>query len=249
MQSQLRSINCNNVKIEYYLTRKRVKNVNLRIRSTDGTVHVSASPYVKVGFIDEFVRANAGFIMSALSKYEEERLRTEHFAANEVKDGGEVFLLGEKLAVSIKHADRESIEVADGKLTINVRDINDSLHCAALWKKRLDIMRSEVFNRLFDNTFEVFVPLGVKKPVLITKNAVSRWGYCQPVRGVVMMNKQLICVPLPLIEYLVLHELTHLLYPNHSKQFWGFMQQLMPDCKQRRKALQSYAFLLIKDSL
>jgi hypothetical protein len=246
MEAKLRTVNAGGNRIDYYLTRKKVKNINLRIRNSDGSVQVSAPYRTDVGRIDDFVKANAEFVTAALERYAREQSKTLHFADNELKDGDEYLLLGQRLVIRLEKSKSKSIEIGEGVLTLRLNETDSYAEKSKLLESRLDIMRGELFNKIIDKIFPVFESLGKSRPDIIIKASVSRWGYCQPLRNVVMMNKQLISVPIPLIEYLALHELTHLVYPDHSKYFWAFMQRLMPDCKARRKQLQQYAFLLKK---
>ena len=62
-------------------------------------------------------------------------------------------------------------------------------------------------------------------------------GSCQPKRGIITLNSQLIKVPRNCIEYVVLHEFAHYIHPNHSRQFWDFVTMMMPDWKERKKEL------------
>jgi predicted metal-dependent hydrolase len=246
MECTQRTVNAGGITIEYYLTRKRVKNINLRIRSSDGTVQVSAPHRTAVGFIDSFVAGNADFVLSALERRSRELKKTEYFADNLLQDGDEYILLGQRLVIELERRESESVEIGDGRLILRLPDTDSYERRRALLESRLDIMREEMFNRILDRIFPVFEGLGKSRPRLVIKASVSRWGYCQPAKNVVMMNKQLISVPVPLIEYLALHELTHLVYPDHSNSFWLFMQRLMSDCKARRKQLRNYSFLLKK---
>ena len=69
---QQRQVVCENGVIAYQLTRKKVKNVNLRIKP-DGSVLVSANRRVPVSFIDDFIRQKQELIFFALAKYQEKR--------------------------------------------------------------------------------------------------------------------------------------------------------------------------------
>jgi hypothetical protein len=246
MEAKLRTVNVGGNQIEYYLTRKRVKNINLRIRSSDGSVQVSAPPQTAVGRIDGFVADNAAFVLSALERYANEQNKALRFADNALNDGDEYILLGQRLVIRLEKSESESLEIGNGILTLRLSETDNYDRKKQLLESRLDIMREEMFNKIIDKIFPVFAGLGKSRPQIIIKDSVSRWGYCQPAKNVVMMNKQLISVQVQLIEYLALHELTHLIYPDHSQYFWAFMQRLMPDCKVRRKQLQQYAFLLKK---
>jgi hypothetical protein len=182
MQSttQQRIVHCANGDITYLLTRKLVKNVNLRVKP-DGTVRVSAGSRVPLKFIDNFIEEKQQFIFSALSKYEEKRKFDE--------DAPEKY------------------------------DVT-------------------VFDELIKETYDRFQKYGVPYPQLKVRNMTSRWGSCQPQKGIITLNRQLLKFPRECIEYVVVHEFTHFIHPNHSKQFWDFVTMMMPDWKERKAELE-----------
>lgn len=63
------------------------------------------------------------------------------------------------------------------------------------------------------------------------------WGSCSVARQAVTFNFYLIKARMPYIDYVVLHELVHFLYPNHSKHFYAFLSNHMPDWKERKLVL------------
>ena len=67
-------------------------------------------------------------------------------------------------------------------------------------------------------------------------SARTRWGSCSP-NGSLNFSWHLIMAPMEAIEYVVVHELVHTIFHNHSKRFWKKVEKLMPDYKQRRKWL------------
>jgi len=67
---------------------------------------------------------------------------------------------------------------------------------------------------------------------------ISRWGSCQPKRGIITLNKRLIETPRICIEYVVMHEFIHFLHPNHSKMFYDLLSTLMPDWRERKNTLE-----------
>ena len=81
---------------------------------------------------------------------------------------------------------------------------------------------------------------GVEKPLLITKDIHTRWGSCSKRTQNIILNKKLIEVPRPCIEYVVLHEFCHFLHPNHSHQFYEFVAMLMPDWMGRKELLERW---------
>ena len=69
----------------------------------------------------------------------------------------------------------------------------------------------------------------------------SRWGSCHWAKGVVTLNTALAAVEEGLRDYVALHELVHFLHPDHGPGFYAVMDALMPDWRERRRALRRYA--------
>jgi len=80
------------------------------------------------------------------------------------------------------------------------------------------------------------------KQVKIT-SARARWGSCND-KGTLSFAWRLVMAPVPVIDYVVVHELMHLRVKNHSKKFWALIQILMPDCKKRIEWLEINGHLL-----
>lgn len=91
-----------------------------------------------------------------------------------------------------------------------------------------------LFTEILDEFYPLFVPYGVKKPKLRVRTMKSCWGSCLVNKGIITLNRKLLMKPRECIEYVVVHELCHFIHPNHSKQFYGFMEQFMPDWKERK---------------
>jgi predicted metal-dependent hydrolase len=79
--------------------------------------------------------------------------------------------------------------------------------------------------------------LGVKYRRLVVANAERRWGSCNA-QNVVRLNWRLLMAPLPILDYVVVHELCHVRHKNHGQNFWHQVAAAMPDYKTRRKHLR-----------
>lgn len=79
--------------------------------------------------------------------------------------------------------------------------------------------------------------LGVKAGKLAYRNMKSRWGSCQPATGRICINVRLALYPPECLEYVVVHELCHLLVHGHGPEFQKLMSSVMPDWRQRRAKL------------
>ena len=85
--------------------------------------------------------------------------------------------------------------------------------------------------------------LGVPLPSLRLSSARTRWGACNS-RGVISLNWRLLFFTLPVIDYVVCHELAHLKEMNHSPRFWAIVADLCPDWQQHRDTLKRQAHTL-----
>lgn len=68
----------------------------------------------------------------------------------------------------------------------------------------------------------------------------TRWGSCNHTKGYLNFNSILISSPLEAIEYVVVHEIVHLIYPHHGTEFWNYLEKFIPDWRIRRKKLIYY---------
>lgn len=181
--------------ITYELTRKSVKNINLRVRR-DGSVAVSASRRVPVKFIDEWIRSKEEFILQA----QERNAEREQQRQKELDTGA--------------NADF---------------DLLDKEKALAVFQE----IGQEVWQTLKQN--------GVQKPEVYPRIRVrtmkSRWGSCIPSKNVITLNTRLLLKQRHLVEYVVLHEFAHFTHPDHSPRFYGLVESMMPDWKERKKEL------------
>ena len=83
-----------------------------------------------------------------------------------------------------------------------------------------------------------FEKRGVAFPEIKFRKMKTQWGNCHPMSGVLTFNTRLAYAPTECIEYVVAHELTHFLQPNHSPLFYAELEKVMPDWKARRQRLK-----------
>ena len=229
------TITLNGRDISYDLVRKAVKNINLRIRA-DCSVMVSANDTVPEYVIEEFLQKKANYILTAIDKYAE---RVKYAVADHSYVTGEGFrYLGKELRLKLAQGKNEVM--ADGVyLYLTISDPNDAEAKAKQISKWYDRRCREMFSHLITELYPTFRKYGVAEPKLMLRNMSSRWGSCQPKRGIITLNKRLIETPRNCIEYVVMHEFIHFLHPNHTKKFYDLLSALMPDWKERKDVLES----------
>jgi hypothetical protein len=80
---------------------------------------------------------------------------------------------------------------------------------------------------------------------VIIKNQRQRWGSCSARTGSLNINWRLVMAPPEVLDYVVVHELSHIKHPNHSRSFWSLVAQFIPDYKTRRKWLREHGGRLV----
>ena len=106
--------------------------------------------------------------------------------------------------------------------------------------KSLERFKKTRAKELFLELVSHFQPF-INKPIkrIVIRNSKTRWGSCNHKKGYINLSLRLIEKPLSAVHYVVLHELTHLLYPHHQKSFYDFIEKIMPDYKKQEQILKA----------
>ncbi len=112
------------------------------------------------------------------------------------------------------------------------------------YQRKLILWYKKIANEILTQRVQYFCDLMQLEPSAIKlTNARTCWGTCNS-KGVVSLNWRLMMVPHNLIDYVVVHELAHLVQMNHSKLFWQVVYSVLPDYASRRKSLKQGDYLL-----
>lgn len=231
--SEKRSVDCQGDIIEYTLVRKKVKNVNMRVKA-DGSVSVSAPNRVPVKFLDDFVRSRYDFIRSSVERLSAEKKNpVSELDENRVyKNGDKVSLLGEELTVEIKNGADDSVYASDGKLVIQTFDTENLAYIGKLIHNFFYNSTVSLFRELNDEVSLLFAEkYGLSKVPIKLRRMKSRWGSCHVTDGFIVMNTRLIFYPKNCAKYVFVHEYAHFIEPNHSPEFYAVVGSVMPDYK------------------
>lgn len=234
----LRTAVINGNVIEYELTRKRVRNLNLRIRH-DGTIAVSAPSRVPLEEIDRFIRERSDFLIKALSRVDQRIKRAARPSSYE--DGEEVNVFGERCTISVIPSSKNKVDFLYPNIYLYVKDPSSfkvRQNTYEKWKRSL--IKSDILE-MCDYYYPLFEARGVRRPKDIKFRAMtSKWGCCRPGEGTLTFNYNLFEVPKECTAYVVVHEFAHFLEANHSQRFYKEVERIMPDYKMRRKLLNDY---------
>ncbi len=237
-ETTIRTVSFGTRKLTYALEQKQVKNLNLRIRK-DGSVHVSASPAVPADEVDAFVIRKGDYIIHAIEQF---RLMQQYQPEPKRYVSGETFYLqGRGVRLQVIQDKKDSLTSDGVYIFLRVKDSDEFDKKRRMVTKYLDQQCREIFEQELNELYPVFKKYDVEKPQLRIRNMDTRWGSCLAKKGIITLNKRLLEAPRNCIQYVVMHELCHLVHPNHSKHFYQFLTMMMPDWKQRKEALDKYA--------
>ena len=221
MEAQEREVRTPYGTVRYCLQRKRVKNINLRIKS-DGTVYISAGMRVPIRVIEGVILERSQWIIHYTS---------EQRKKNEVRKD-QLFLWGEALEIVCylcPQGEKECCIVADGKAVFRMNHPDDNDRRQALWLDRLREEAQKVFVPLYEQWSERFLmKYGAKKQRLTIKPMTSRWGSRSQKTERIALNLYLAEKPREYLEYTIVHELCHLLRMDHSRQFHQLVEENLP---------------------
>ena len=233
-----RSVIVENREICYQLERKHVKNLNLRVRK-DGSVFASANEMVPCEEVDLFVHSKASYILKAIDHFRE---MAQYKPKPKQYVSGETFYIqGRGLRLRVSQAKEDTISSDGVYIFLEVKDINDVEKKRRIVTRFLDQECKTIFSEVMDALYPMVEKYGIEKPTLRIRAMETRWGSCLTKKRIITLNKRLLEAPRNCIEYVVMHELCHLIHPNHSKTFYAFLSMLMPDWKERKITLEKNA--------
>ena len=213
--------------IEYELIRKKIKNVYIGVKN--GKVIVRAPIRLSKQKVDELINQKSKWINDKLQK----QINHENF---ELVNKEHIYILGKKIKIEYKEAKKISIELNINSSVIYSPKLTDEVYSKILLK--LD-------KNLKDLAYEYIIPIVKKYSILtrlkpqdiVIRKFKSIWGNCSS-KKIIKLNQKLIHYNIKSIEYVCLHEITHLKYMNHQKQFWNYIKKYMPDYKERANLLK-----------
>ena len=223
--------------IVYDLARKEVKNINLRIKP-DGSVNVSAHPRVDILTIEKFMRSKSKQILDALDKFEKRRQnQREPYKTHTYKNGDCFWVFGLQYELNVIQGNKNSVELTDLKIILTVKDVNDIALKKRVMKKWLtDLCKTEVLS-IINDVYPLFEKRGVAYPQIVFRAMVSRWGSCHYKLGRLTFNTALVGAPKECIRYVVFHEFTHFIHPDHSAGFHNELRSYVPDADELKEQL------------
>jgi len=206
--------------IEIRITKKRIKRLILRVKPD--SVCLSAPFWASLDDIKAFVLKNIAWIE-----------KRREFYANLAQDSQKyIQILGKKYEICVQESQnkRDFAEICDEKFIINLhRQTQEKI--TEKWQK---MVAREIFEELITK-FQPRINREIKS--LKIRKMTTRWGSCNSKKGYINLNLRLLEKPLNLVEYVVLHEMAHLIHANHGREFYALLGEIMPDYREREREI------------
>lgn len=217
--------------MEVEVLQKNIKHLHLSVYPPNGHVRVSAPMHMKPSAIRVFTLSKLDWI-----KKQQKKIRAqERETPRQYVDRESHFVWGHRYLLTVREADHAPAVTRKGStLELMVRPDTSTEHRAAImdaWYR--DLVRQELPGLI--TKWESV--MGVRVKAYRVQRMKTLWGSCTPRRASIRFNTELAKKPPDCLEYIVVHEMTHLLEPSHNARFKALIDQFLPTWRQSRQKL------------
>ncbi len=229
-----RTVTLSSQEVEIDIVRSSRRTVALYVKP-GGTVLIRAPWYVPVNLLMQFVRQKTTWIERQLMRMKDVRPPA---LPSSIEKGSVIPYMGSQVTVMATAGDRNSAVLKGNELHLTLAGAVSAERITALaesWylreAKRYFTSRTAVLAALHSSLLPAPGPVNVRK-------MKRRWGTCHS-GGAIWFNRELIKKEQELIDYVIIHELCHLVHHNHSKEYYALLGTIIPNFRELRQKLQN----------
>ena len=217
--------------ISVEVRKKDIKNVHLSVYPPNGAVRISAPLRMNLDNIRVFAISKLGWIRTQQSKLSSQ----EREAPREYLDRESHYVWGRRYLLKLIEIDAApQLDLKHSELVLQVRPATEEARKQAI----LDDWYRVQLKAVAPSIISKWEPLmGVKVNRFFVQRMKTKWGSCSPASAYIRLNTDLARKPKEYLEYVIVHEMTHLLEPTHNSRFTALMDQFMPSWRIHREAL------------
>jgi len=219
--------------VEVIIERKKMKNVRLRVLP-GGIVKLSVPLGVSKQWIEDYLPSKIPWIEKSLDFFKN---RVINKVEKGIQSGAYTCILGQQMTIMVKESKIYKIEPNEDVIYIQSPVSNDELALQRQFERWLHKQSKAYFIGVMDRLYPIIARHGISKPKLHVRKMRTLWGSCSRTHNKINLNCYLFKAPPNCVDYVVLHELAHFLYPQHNKDFYDFLTIHMPDWKERKRIL------------
>ena len=194
--------------------KKTTKNTYIRVKENQ-QIYVTTNYFTSDKYIYNLINENIDNIKKMIHKSIKKEEKKQYF-----------YYLGKRYDI-IKMNNKDVILGHDKVF------LNPTFDVDKWYKQRANIIFKETLDKVYKK-----ILFDIPYPTLTIRKMKTRWGVCNVKTKKITLNLELIKKDIIYLEYVIVHELSHLLYPNHSKDFWNCVSVNMPNYKKIRKELK-----------
>ncbi|MCZ6728461.1 MAG: SprT family zinc-dependent metalloprotease [SAR324 cluster bacterium] len=209
----------------------RRRTVAVTVHPENGVVVHTPSRYSRRR-VEAFLREKAAWILKHRARFEQERARRR---ALRWELGALLPFLGARYPLHfVLDGGREQVRLEQGRFVLGLPLDGDGAAFGGRVRERmLDWYREQATALILERVGHFKGLLGVTPLRVRVKQQKRRWGSCSA-KGALNFNWQLVLAPPDVLDYVVVHELCHLIVLNHSPRFWALVEGVLPDYRERR---------------
>ncbi|MBH88482.1 MAG: hypothetical protein CMJ12_04890 [Pelagibacterales bacterium] len=205
----------------------RLKTISLKVKNQE--VVLSAPKFMSDDEIFSIIDNKINWIRNKLaadkSYYTKERKYT---------NGDKFLYFGSEYLLKIKESEKDNAYLDKNYIIIETKDFTNKDNIKNILQNWY-IYKSKKYLIKTNSYYEILIGVSAKK--LLFGKYKSKWGSCNS-NKIISYDWRIIMAPLEVIHYLIIHELCHIKHPNHSKNFWNYVEKYMSDYKIQTKWLK-----------
>lgn len=227
---------------EYKIIRKRgiTANASIRISENKGVV-VSAPFWMPVGMIENFVREKSLWIEKHLNRIGAKKISKQYL------EGEKHLYFGQEYTLSLnyqKTPGRCRVTLVDERISVDIYEgLPKEKHPELIKEALLYWYMERGIETITEKVNYYSQKIGVTYQKINLKKVSSIWGSCSPT-NCLSFNRKLVMAPHEVVDYVVIHEVSHMVHRNHGRGFWNLVSSIDPDYKYHRKWLKLNHHLL-----
>lgn len=217
--------NYNNTKWEYIITYKQQKHMYLKVRNDQ--IIISAPFFMQEKLIEDFILKNLPKILK------KKTILKPNIVIN--NNDSYLYFLSKKYQLITKYHSKKTIIYFEFNNLVVCTNIQDDKQILIKIQKFLKEESKNIFMSRLQHWSEI---MNIEFSVLKIRSMLNKWGVCQPNTKIITLSYKLIHFDYAVIDYVIIHELTHIIHAHHKKTFWNFVAQYCPDFQDCQKILK-----------
>ena len=230
----LPSITIGDTVINYEIIRSNRKTMGIIVDPDEGVI-VRSPQNVSEDKIKEVVKKKSSWLLQKLDKVDEIKPAPTPL---EFMSGEKLPYLGRRYRLQVEEYDKKKVEVKfyQGKFIVKEpADMEDRRE--AIRDKVIGWYRERANEKIKERVDKYKDKIGIEPNNVKVKKQKKRWGSCSG-KDNLNINWKLIMAPMSIVDYIVVHELTHLEHSNHSQDFWQTAEAVIPDYEEKQEWLR-----------